>query len=84
MKQGLLADAVGCNRSRVSQLEGGEQWTVALALQFADALGVGLMDLVGDEPSAADALLMEAVRSKNYRMIIMAAQAALQAEAKKQ
>lgn len=83
MKQADVAPLVGCHPSRVAQLESGEQWTVDLALQFADALGVGLMDLVDEERSPVDVLMMEAVRTRNWRALIQAASAALRAEERK-
>lgn len=83
MRQAAIAAMVGCHPTRVTQFEGGEQWTVELALRFADALGVGLMDLVDEERSPMDVLMMEAVRTRNWRAIIQAASAAIQAETRK-
>lgn len=76
LKQADLARLVGCSAPRISQLEGGEPWSVDLALQFAAALGVGLMELVDAEPDPIQVLLMEAVRAKNYGLAARLALAA--------
>lgn len=83
MRQAAIAAMVGCHPTRVTQLEGGEQWTVEIALRLADALGVGLMDLVDEERSPMDVLMLEAVRTRNWRALIQAASAALQTETRR-
>lgn len=64
LSQGELADLVGVEQPTISRFERGfDGVTLRLIKQIADALGVTVADLFGDERDEAEQALLNAYRS---------------------